>query len=44
MSKRHAIPLSQSQSMFTRGAMRVHPRNSNVMTGPGGPMRGGIRL
>lgn len=44
MAKRYEIPLSQSQSMFTRNAMRVHPMNSNVMTGPGGPMRGGIRL
>lgn len=44
MSKRYHIPLSQSQSMFTRHAMRVHPFNSNVLTGPGGPMRGGIRL
>lgn len=44
MSKRHEIPLAQSQSMFTRNAMRVHPFNGNVLTGPGGPMRGGIRL
>lgn len=44
MSKRHRMSLSSSQHMFTRNAMRVHPFNSNVMTGPGGPMRGGIRL
>lgn len=44
MAKRFEIPLHQSQAMFTRNAMRVHPFNSNVLTGPGGPMRGGIRL
>lgn len=44
MSRRHGIPLGVSQRQFTRGAMNVHPFNSNVMTGPGGPMRGGIRL
>lgn len=44
MSKRHELSQSYSQSMFTRNAMRVHPFNSNVLTGPGGPMRGGIRL
>jgi len=44
MSKRYEIPLSQSQHMFTKHAMRVHPFNGNVLTGPGGPMRGGIRL
>lgn len=44
MSKRYELPTSVSQSMFTRNAMRVHPFNSNVLTGPGGPMRGGIRL
>lgn len=44
MSKRHKLSRSHSQSMFTRGAMRVHPFNGNVLTGPGGPMRGGIRL
>jgi len=44
MSKRHELSNSYSQSMFTKHAMRVHPYNSNVITGPGGPMRGGIRL
>lgn len=44
MSRRHELSLSHSQAMFTRNAMRVHPYNSNVLTGPGGPMRGGIRL
>lgn len=45
MSKRHALSNSYSQSMFTKHAMRVHPFNTGpVMTGPGGPMRGGIRL
>lgn len=44
MSKRFELSLNASQSMFTRNAMRVHPYNSNVITGPGGPMRGGIRL
>ena len=44
MAKRHELSNSYSQSMFTRNAMRVHPFNSNVLTGPGGPMRGGIRL
>ncbi len=44
MAKRHKIGIGKSQSMFTRNAMRVHPRNAPRMTGPGGPMRGGIRL
>lgn len=44
MSKRYELDRGVSQSMFTRNAMRVHPFNSNVLTGPGGPMRGGIRL
>lgn len=44
MARRHRIDYNVSQSMFTRNALRVHPYNSNVMTGPGGPMRGGIRL
>lgn len=44
VAKRHGLPYNVSQSMFTRNAMRVHPFNSNVLTGPGGPMRGGIRL
>lgn len=44
MSKRYKIGRRSSQSMFRRGASRIHPFNGNVMTGPGGPMRGGIRL
>lgn len=44
MSKRHSLSTGVSQSMFTRHAMRVHPFNGNVLSGPGGPMRGGIRL
>lgn len=42
--KRHKIGLRKSKRMFTKGAQRVHPFNAGVMTGPGGPMRGGIRL
>lgn len=44
MSRRHELSNSYSQSMFTRHAMRVHPFNGGVLSGPGGPMRGGIRL
>lgn len=44
MSKRHGLSNGYSQSMFTRHAMRVHPFNGGMLTGPGGPMRGGIRL
>lgn len=44
MSKRHKVGLRSSRRMFRRGAQSVHPFNSNVMTGPGGPMRGGIRF
>lgn len=44
MRKRHGLRLGVSQRMFTRNALRVHPYNSNTLTGPGGPMRGGIRL
>lgn len=44
MHRRHGLDRRVSQRMFTKGAMRVHPFNSSVMTGPGGPMRGGIRL
>lgn len=42
--KRRKLDLGRSRKMFSRGARNVHPFNSNVMTGPGGPMRGGIRL
>lgn len=44
MAKRHKIGLHHSKKMFSRNAMRVHPFNSGLLTGPGGPMRGGIRL
>lgn len=44
MAKRRRMSYGNSQSIFTRNAMRVHPFNTNVLTGPGGPMRGGIRL
>lgn len=44
MSKRRKLSHGSSQHMFTKNALRVHPFNSSVMTGPGGPMRGGIRL
>lgn len=44
MSRRHKLSRGRSKSMFTSGALRVHPRNGHVMTGPGGPLRGGIRL
>lgn len=37
--RRHAMNRRSSERSFTRGAMRVHPKN---MTS--GPMRGGIRL
>lgn len=42
--KRRKLSLRKSKNMFTRGAMKVHPRNVPMLTGPGGPMRGGIRL
>lgn len=42
--KRHKLSKGVSQRMFTKHARRVHPFNGNVLTGPGGPMRGGIRL
>lgn len=44
MSRRYELSNGRSQSMFTRNALRVHPYNGGVLTGPGGPMRGGIRL
>lgn len=42
--QRHRISQGYSNGMFTRNAMRVHWKNTNVLTGPGGPMRGGIRF
>lgn len=44
MRKRRKLPIGKSMRLFTRTARSVHPFNGNVMTGPGGPMRGGIRL
>lgn len=41
--KRHKMSLSKSRKHFTRNAVSPHPLNM-MMTGPGGPMRGGIRL
>lgn len=43
MAKRYKLSLGHSRGMFSRHAMRVHPLNG-ALTGPGGPMRGGIRL
>lgn len=42
--KRRKVSRGKSIRMFRRGAEKVHPFNAGVMTGPGGPMRGGIRL
>lgn len=42
--KRHKMGQRSSQKSFTKHAMRVHPFNAGGVTGPGGPMRGGIRL
>lgn len=39
MGKRHSIGRAKSKSMFTRNALRVHPKNTSPS-----PMRGGIRL
>lgn len=44
MARRHKMGLRHSKRSFTHNALRVHPFNAGVMTGPGGPMRGGIRL
>lgn len=41
MARRHSINRRSSRRSFSRGAMRVHPKN--VVTGVG-IMRGGIRL
>lgn len=42
--KRHKLSRGRSSRMFTKHALSVHPRNGVRLTGPGGPMRGGIRL
>lgn len=44
MARRHKMGRTHSKKMFSRNALRVHPFNAGIMTGPGGPMRGGIRL
>lgn len=44
MSKRFKMSRGKSRRSFKNGANRIHPFNANVLTGPGGPMRGGIRL
>lgn len=42
--KRHKMSNGHSKKLFSRTAMRVHPFNGGRLTGPGSPMRGGIRL
>jgi len=42
--RRQALGRDYSQEMFTRNALRTHPKNLMPLTGPNGPMRGGIRL
>lgn len=37
--RRYKMPLRKSRKMFTRHAVRPHPKNLVA-----GPMRGGIRL
>lgn len=44
MMKRRKLDNGSSSRMFTRNALRVHPWNVPRLTGPGSPMRGGIRL
>lgn len=38
--RRKRLARGRSRRMFTRGALRVHPKNAYNT----GPMRGGIRL
>lgn len=40
MSFRSKIGSGRSRKIFSKGAQRVHPKNSML----GAPMRGGIRL
>lgn len=42
MARRHKLSLGRSRKMFSKHA--VHPHPMNALSGPGGPMRGGIRL
>jgi len=39
--RRHKLSMRKSKRMFSRNTL-PHPMNG--LTGPGGPMRGGIRL
>lgn len=41
---RRKLSRGYSEDMFTRNAQRVHPMNAVPLSGPFGPMRGGIRL
>lgn len=43
MRKRYKMGRKKSRRSFTKGAMRVHNKNS-LSTVASGPMRGGIRL
>lgn len=40
MSRRGRMSHGQSKAVFRKGAQRVHPRNSLLVS----PMRGGIRF
>lgn len=42
MRKRFKLSNGKSRRMFSKHAVHPHPMNN--LTGPGGPMRGGIRL
>lgn len=44
MANREQIDRGYSEEMFTRNAMRVHPKNALPSVSSAGPMRGGIRL
>lgn len=40
--RRHKLPLRKSKRMFSKHSSHPHPMN--MLSGAGGPMRGGIRL
>lgn len=42
--RREKLGRDYSEEMFTRNALRVHPKNMLALSGGSGPMRGGIRL
>jgi hypothetical protein len=42
MSKRRKMPMKASKKVFTKTAMRVHPKNA--LPGASAVMRGGIRF